>query len=53
MSFSRNGVTTWNSLSSEFHQMPKTKFKRNIHDMLLQKLSEANYYIDLSDLKMP
>ena len=53
MSFSRNGVRIWNSLSSEFHQMPKTKFKRNIHNMLLQKLSEANEYIDISDLNMP
>ena len=53
MSFSRNGVRIWNSLSSEFHQMPKTKFKRNIHNMLLQKLSEANGYIDISDLNMP
>ena len=53
MSFSRNGVRIWNSLSSEFHQMPKTKFKRNIHNMLLQKLSEANEYINISDLNMP
>ena len=53
MSFSRNGVRIWNSLSSEFHQMPKTKFKPNIHNMLLQKLSEANEYIDISDLNMP
>ena len=52
MSFSRNGVRIWNNLSSEFHQMPKTKFKRNIHNMLLQKLSEANEYIDISDLNM-
>ena len=44
MSFSRNGVRIWNSLSNEFRQMPKTKFKRNIHNMLLQELSssEAN-----------
>ena len=26
MSFSRNGVRMWNSLSNEFRQMPKTKF---------------------------
>ena len=53
MSFSRNGVRIWNSLSNEFRQMHKTKFKRNIHKMLLLKLSEANEYIDLSDLNMP
>ena len=32
--------------------MPKVKFKRDIHNMLLQKLSEANEYIDLLDLNM-
>jgi len=32
--------------------MPKVKFKRNIHNMLLQKLS-ANEYIDLLDFNMP
>jgi len=53
MSFSRNGVRIWNSLSSKFHQMPKTKFKRNIHNMLLQKVSEENEYIDLWNLNMP
>ena len=46
VSYSRNGVRIWNSLSSELRQMPKTKFKRNIHNMLLQKLLEANEYID-------
>ena len=30
--------------------MPKTKFKRNIHNLLLQELTEENEYIDLSDL---
>ena len=30
--------------------MPKTKFKRNIHNLLLQELTEKNEYIDLSDL---
>ena len=53
MSFSRNGVRIWNNLSDEIRQMPKLKFKRNIHNMLLQKLSEANEYIDLLDLNMP
>ena len=37
--------------------MPKVKFKRNItlyiHNMLLQKLSGANEYIDLLDFNMP
>ena len=32
--------------------MPKVKFKRNIHNMLLRKPSEANEYIDLLDLNM-
>ena len=35
MSFSRNGVRVWKNLSNEIHQMPKVKFKRNIHNMLL------------------
>ena len=52
MSFSRNGVRVWNNLSNEIRQMPTVKFKRNIHNMLLQKLSEANEYIDLLDLNM-
>ena len=30
--------------------MPKTKFKRNIHNTVLL---EANEYIDLSDLNVP
>ena len=29
--------------------MPKKKFKRNIHNILLQKVSEANEDIDLPD----
>ena len=33
-------------------QMPKVKFKRNIRNMLLQKLSEVNECIDLLDLNM-
>ena len=57
MSFSRNGVRIWNKLSNEILQMPKEKFKRNISNTLLQKLSdmsEANEYIDLlQDLNMP
>ena len=53
MSVSRNGVSIWNRLSSKFHEMPKTKFKCNNHNMLLPKLLEANEYIDLSDLNMP
>ena len=52
MSFSRNAVRVWNNLFNEIGQMPKVKFKRNIHNMLLQKLSEANEYIDLLDLNM-
>lgn len=43
----------WNSLSNEFLRMPNTKFKRYIHHKFLQKLSEANEYINLSDLNMP
>ena len=53
MSFSRNGVRIWNNLSNETRQMSKVNFKRNIHNMLLQKLTEANEYIDLLDLNMP
>ena len=57
MSFPRNGVRIWNKLANEILQMPKEKFKRNINNMLLQKLSdmsEANEYIDLlQDLNMP
>ena len=53
MSFSRNGVRIWNNLPNEIRQMPKGKFKHNIHNMLLQRLSEANEYIDLLDLNMP
>jgi len=49
MSFSRKGVRIWNNLSNEIRQMPKLKFKCNIHNMLLQKRSEANGYIDLLD----
>ena len=33
--------------------MPEAKLKGNIHKTLVQKLSEANEYIDLSDLYMP
>ena len=30
--------------------MPKTNFKRKVHDLLLQKLLKADDYIDLFDL---
>ena len=50
--FKKHGVRIWNNLSNEIRQMPKVKFKRNIHNMLLQKLSEANEYIDLLDFNM-
>ena len=55
MSFSRNGVRIWNNFRNEIRQMPKAKFKHNIYNMLLQRLSEANEYIniDLLDLNMP
>ena len=38
--FQQNGVRIWNNLSNEIRQLPKAIFKRNIHYMLLQKLSE-------------
>ena len=53
MSFSRNGVRIWNNLSNEIRQMPKVKVKRNIHNILLQKLSGANEYIGILDFNMP
>ena len=40
------------SLNNTCLEICKVKFKRNIHNMLLQKLSEANEYIDLLDLNM-
>ena len=45
-------VLALKALASDLTQMPKVKFKRNIHNMLLQKLSEANEYIDLLDFNM-
>ena len=45
-SFSRNGVKIWNSLPCEIRHLSKNKFKIKIHDMLLQRLSEENDYID-------
>ena len=42
MSFSRNGVRIWNNYL--------INFKRNIHNLLLQELTEENEYIELSDL---
>ena len=53
MALSRNGVRIWNNLSDEISHMPKLKFKHNIHNVLLQKLSEANEYIDVLNLNMP
>ena len=38
---------------NEICPMPKVKFKRNNHYMLLQRPLEANEYIDLLDLNMP
>ena len=49
-SFSRNGVRIWNSVSCEVRRLLKNNFKINIHDLLLQRLSKYDDYIDLSNL---
>ena len=49
-SFSRVGFKLWNSLPVEMRHKSKANFKRKIHNLLLQKLSEADDYIDLPDL---
>ena len=49
-SFSRNGVKIWNSLPCEIRHLSKNNFKIKIHNILLQRLSEENDYIDLSVL---
>ena len=46
-SFSRYGVKTWNSLPCEMREMSKNNFKINVHDTLLQILSEENFLPDL------
>ena len=49
-SFSRYDVRIWNSLPGGMPQMSKNNFKINVHNSLLQILSEENDYIDLPDL---
>ena len=49
-SFSRNGVKIWNKLPCEIRHLSKNNFKIKIHNILLQRLSEENDYIDLSVL---
>ena len=49
-SFSRNGVRIWSSLPREIRHLSKNHFKIKIHNILLQRLSEENDYIDLSVL---
>ena len=49
-SFSRNGVKIWNSLPREIHHVSKNNFKIKTHNILLQRLSEENDYIDFSVL---
>ena len=49
-SFSRNGVKIWNKLPCEIRHLSKSNFKIKIHNILLQRLSEENDYIDLSVL---
>ena len=49
-SFSRVGVKVWNSLPVEMRHTSKADFKQKIHNLLLQKFSEADDYIDLPDL---
>ena len=48
--FSRNGVRIWNSLSCEMRRLSKYNFKSKIQDLLLQRLSKRDDYIDLSNL---
>ena len=47
-SFPRNGAKNWNSLPCEIRHLSKNNFK--IHNILLQRLSEENDFIDLSVL---
>ena len=49
-SFSINGVKIWNKLPCEIRHLSKNNFKIKIHNILLQRLSEENEYIDLSVL---
>ena len=49
-SFSRNNVRVWNSLSAEIRYKSKTNHKRKVHDLLLQKLLQADNYINLLHL---
>ena len=48
--FSRVGVKVWNSLPVEMRHLSKTNCKRKSHNLLLQKFSEADDYIDLPNL---
>ena len=43
-------VNVWNSLLVEMYHTSKTHFKCKIHNLLLQKFSEADDYTDLPDL---
>ena len=44
-SFPRVGVKVWNSLPFEMRNKPETNFKRKIHNLILQKFSEADDYL--------
>lgn len=49
-SLSRVGVKVWNSLRIEMHNTSKTNLKNKIHNLLLQKFSEVDDYIELPNL---
>ena len=49
-SFSRNDVKIWNSLPCDIRHLSKNNFKIKIYNILFQRLSEENDYIDLSVL---
>ena len=47
ISFSRNGVKSWNSLPCDICHLSKNNFKIKIRNILLRRLSEKNDCIDL------
>ena len=46
-SFARFGAKPWNSYRDKFRQLPKTAFKKHVHDLLLLIMEAEDNYVEM------
>ena len=49
-SFARFGAKLWNSYQDEFRQLPKSAFKKHVHDLLFLIMEAENDYVETPKL---